>query len=185
MSAGCNSEDCRFDSQSGRMPAGPQWGHERQPHIDISLSFSPHSLSPLSKNESIFKTRVPEVRLLSPLYHLPPPRVREQRVREADLCLLPPPPPRQLRLLLLASTLLHPANGGPLYYSTGKLKFMCCLLTTALFKKKFLERGEGRERGRGREISCAVASRTPPTGDLVCNPGMGSSWGWNPGPFCS
>ena len=43
----------------------------------------------------------------------------------------------------------------------------------------FLERGEGREKDRGREggregkkHQCVVASRVPPTGDLASNPGM-------------
>ena len=34
-----------------------------------------------------------------------------------------------------------------------------------------LERGEGREKERERNIMCGCLSRTP-TGDLACNPGM-------------
>ena len=35
----------------------------------------------------------------------------------------------------------------------------------------FLERGEGREKERGKH-QCVVASQEPPTGDLAGNPGM-------------
>ena len=35
----------------------------------------------------------------------------------------------------------------------------------------FLERGREREK-EGEKHQCVVASRMPPTGDLVCNPGM-------------
>ena len=43
----------------------------------------------------------------------------------------------------------------------------------------FLERGEWKEK---REIF-VVASCAPPTGDLVCNPGIWPDWELNPGPF--
>ena len=61
------------------------------------------------------------------------------------------------------------------------------------FLKRFfvfllLERGEGREKKRERhstvgEIQQSVASRTPPTGDLACNPGMCPDWESNQWPF--
>ena len=44
----------------------------------------------------------------------------------------------------------------------------------------FLENGEGREKVRERNInSWLVASCMPPTGDLVCNPGMCPDWELN------
>ena len=54
----------------------------------------------------------------------------------------------------------------------------------------FLERGEGREKDRERnidvrEIHQSVASRTPPSGDLAHNPGMCPDWEWNLQPFGS
>ena len=39
----------------------------------------------------------------------------------------------------------------------------------------FRERGMEGER-EGEKHHCAVASRTPPTGDLACNPGMCPDW---------
>ena len=53
------------------------------------------------------------------------------------------------------------------------------------FKKRFylfLDRGEGRE---GEKHQCVVASHTPPTGDLTCNPGMCPDWESNLQPFSS
>ena len=48
----------------------------------------------------------------------------------------------------------------------------------------FLERGEGRERGRlGEKHQCEVASWVPPSGDLVRNPGMCPDWELNLQPF--
>ena len=49
------------------------------------------------------------------------------------------------------------------------------------FKKKlfiylFLERGEGREKRRERNINVWFASHVPPTGDLARNPGMCPDW---------
>ena len=49
------------------------------------------------------------------------------------------------------------------------------------FKTLFLERGEGREKVRERnidvqEIQQSVASCTPQTGDLAHNPGMCPDW---------
>ena len=61
-----------------------------------------------------------------------------------------------------------------------------------IFKKDFiyllLERREGKEKERERnmdvqEIYRLVASPTPPTGDLVCNPGMCPDWESNWWPF--
>ena len=37
----------------------------------------------------------------------------------------------------------------------------------------FLERGKGREKEKHQ---CVVASHTPPSGDLACNPGMCPDW---------
>ena len=48
----------------------------------------------------------------------------------------------------------------------------------------FLERGRERERG-GDKQQCAVASHTPPTGDLAHNPGMCPDWESNQRPFGS
>ena len=39
----------------------------------------------------------------------------------------------------------------------------------------FLERMEGREK-EGEKHQCVVASHTPPTGNLACNPGMCPDW---------
>ena len=59
---------------------------------------------------------------------------------------------------------------------------------TVIFKKIFLERGEGREKERERNISMQeihllVASHAPPNGDLACNPGMCPDWESNQRPF--
>ena len=55
----------------------------------------------------------------------------------------------------------------------------------SLFKKDFiylfLEREEGRKRGR--ETSMCVAACAPPTGDLACNPGLCPDWELNRRPF--
>ena len=61
----------------------------------------------------------------------------------------------------------------------------------SFFKKRdfiylFLERWEGRERNIGVwEIHQLVASHTPPTRDLACNPGMCTDWESNRQPFGS
>ena len=64
-------------------------------------------------------------------------------------------------------------------------------MTTALFISfsffkdfiyLFLDRGEGRERGKHQ---CVVASHPPPTGDLAHNPGMCPDWDSNWRPFSS
>ena len=46
----------------------------------------------------------------------------------------------------------------------------------------FLERGEG-EREEEKHQSSVGASRTPPAGDLACNPGMCPDWELNQQPF--
>ena len=58
-----------------------------------------------------------------------------------------------------------------------------------LFLKKdfiylLLERGEEREK-EGEKHQCVVASHTPPTGDLACNPGMYPDWESNRRPCSS
>ena len=49
-----------------------------------------------------------------------------------------------------------------------------------LFIYLFLERGEGKKRGKHQ---CVVASRAPPTGDLAHNPGMCPDYESNQWPF--
>ena len=62
-----------------------------------------------------------------------------------------------------------------------------CLMQYFSFLKDyiylFLEKGEGKERGR--ETQCVVASCTSPMGDLACNPRMCPDWEWNRQPFGS
>ena len=57
------------------------------------------------------------------------------------------------------------------------------------FSKRFyllIFREKGREAGReGEKHQCAVASHTPPAGDLVCNPGTCPDWELNQWPFGS
>ena len=50
-----------------------------------------------------------------------------------------------------------------------------------MFIYLFLERGEGRERGR----ETSIASHVPPTGDLAYNPGMHPDCELNQRPFGS
>ena len=68
------------------------------------------------------------------------------------------------------------------------------ILVLGFFKKDYiyllLERGEGREKERERNIidqekHRLVASNTPPTGDLACNPGLCPDWESNHRPFSS
>ena len=47
-----------------------------------------------------------------------------------------------------------------------------------------LDRGKEGER-EGEKHQCVVASHTPPTGDLACNPGMCPDWESNHRPFGS
>ena len=49
----------------------------------------------------------------------------------------------------------------------------------------FLERGEGREKERERNINVWLPLVHPPTGDLACNPGLCPAWELNQGPFGS
>ena len=51
------------------------------------------------------------------------------------------------------------------------------------FTYLFLERKEGEREGE--KYQCVVDSRTPPTGDLACNPGMCPDWESNQRPFGS
>ena len=58
------------------------------------------------------------------------------------------------------------------------------------FPYSLLEKGEGREKKRERninvrEIHGSVASSTPPTGDLACNPDTYPNWELNWQPFSS
>ena len=48
----------------------------------------------------------------------------------------------------------------------------------------YFYRGEGREK-KGEKHQCVVASHTPPTGDLACNPSMCPEWELNQQPFGS
>ena len=47
----------------------------------------------------------------------------------------------------------------------------------------FLERGEGREKKKERNIDWLSLTHIHPTEDQVHNPGMFSEWEWNPQPF--
>ena len=47
----------------------------------------------------------------------------------------------------------------------------------------FLERGEGKEKERERNISDVAAPHRPPTGDLAHNPGTCPDWESNQQPF--
>ena len=51
-------------------------------------------------------------------------------------------------------------------------------LIRTLFKKKLFLEWKGVEREGGKH-QCVVASHTPPTGDLACNPGMCPDREWN------
>ena len=52
--------------------------------------------------------------------------------------------------------------------------------------KKFIFRQRGKEGEReGEKHQCVVASCSPPTGDLACNPGMCPDWDSNRQPFDS
>ena len=52
-----------------------------------------------------------------------------------------------------------------------------------IFKDYFLERGEGREKERERNITVWLPLAHPPTGDLACNPGLCPDWESNWQPF--
>ena len=47
----------------------------------------------------------------------------------------------------------------------------------------YLERGEGKEKERGGKHQCVVASRVPPSGELVYNAGVCPDWESNQRPF--
>ena len=72
-------------------------------------------------------------------------------------------------------------RGRKLESFTGSKKHDCFLKD---FIYLFLEGGKG-EIKRGRETSMCVASHTPLTGDLACNPGMCPDWESNCRPFGS
>ena len=61
------------------------------------------------------------------------------------------------------------------------LKFFLSMLSF-IYLFIFRERGKEWERG-GEKHQCVIASCTPPTGHLACNPGMCSDWEWNRQPF--
>ena len=72
----------------------------------------------------------------------------------------------------------HGVGGG----FTSVLKAIFFLKISFIY---FLERGEGRERGRETSMCeryCLVVSRTPPTGDLAHNPGRYPDWESNQQP---
>ena len=70
-----------------------------------------------------------------------------------------------------------------------RYEFNCKLDIKVIFKKDsiylFLERGEGREKERERNMDAweLPLDRLPPTGDLARNPGMCSAWKSNQWPF--
>ena len=62
------------------------------------------------------------------------------------------------------------------------LKKYVLMLCKKIFKFMFRERGREGERV-GEKHQWVVASCSPPTGDLACNPGMCPEWGSNWRPF--
>ena len=66
------------------------------------------------------------------------------------------------------------------WYSGHKLMFYNMHFKDFIYL--FLERGKGREKEKHQ---CVVASHTPPSGDLACNPGMCPDWESNLLPFAS
>ena len=61
------------------------------------------------------------------------------------------------------------------FFSSLFLKYSFKELKKIFYLCIFRE-GEAREKRRERNVNVWVASRTPPTGDLVCNPGMCPDW---------
>ena len=61
---------------------------------------------------------------------------------------------------------------------TFDLTSSCLSLLIFYFSKDFLEEGREGER-QGEKHQCVVASCTPPTGNLACNPGMCPDWASN------
>ena len=56
----------------------------------------------------------------------------------------------------------------------------CYLFSKILKKILFIYFSRGQEREKeGEKHQCVVASHTPPTGGLACNPGMCPDWEWN------
>ena len=70
-----------------------------------------------------------------------------------------------------------------LFLTTPWLLSLFFLLRFYLFY--FLERGDGREKERQRNINVWLPLTWPPTGDLACNPGMCPDWESNWWPFGS
>ena len=58
--------------------------------------------------------------------------------------------------------------------SCDDISFLFFLKILFIFKERERE-GEG----EGEKHQCVVASHTPRTGDLACNPGMCPHWEWN------
>ena len=59
-----------------------------------------------------------------------------------------------------------------------------CLMHFFYFKHFiYFKREEKGKKKRGREHQSMVASHTPPTGDLACNPGTCPDWESNQRPF--
>ena len=99
----------------------------------------------------------------------------------------------------LQPRLLYPAKlsfriGGQIKCFPDKKKLKELIITKPLyflnFIYLFLERGEGKEKDRERNISVgethgSVASHTLPTGELAHNPGMCPNWESNWRPFIS
>ena len=77
---------------------------------------------------------------------------------------------------------------GELSLTTNRKQLSIPSLTIINFLKDliylFLEIGEGREKEKEKH-QCAVASSTPPTGSLACNPAMCPDWESNWHPFGS
>ena len=77
---------------------------------------------------------------------------------------------------------IHPGRKAllaPFYFII--IIFLTCF--KILFVFFFLERGQGKEGGRGTSVSGCLLHA--PTGDLACNPGMCPDWQLNQRPFGS
>ena len=83
----------------------------------------------------------------------------------------------------------HQIFSCPRFRDVRAMRSLRFLLLYFFFKKRFylfIVRERRRERGRdGEKHQCAVASCTPPTGDLACNPGMCPDWELNRQPLGS
>ena len=60
---------------------------------------------------------------------------------------------------------------------------VCTLLKNIFLFIYFLERGEGKEKDKERNIHVWLPLAWPPTGDLAYNPGMCPDWELNWGPY--